>query len=211
MKIDLNFYQTIISIIKDIITGFSALAAAIIAAKGLQAWKKQLKGKTEYELAQRLLRAVYDARNALACVRNPFQSSAEIFQAMKEANIEGDPSRDPQIRIRKEEALYARRWRKIQETFTDLESILLEAETLWGDVIRDLFKPLQQCASVLHTNVQMHLSNLERPKRYDEAEERRRTSILYSITDKSADDAFSAEISTAISGFENFLKPRLKF
>lgn len=68
---DIDTVQKYITLIKDIITGLSAFTAAVIAIMGLQAWKKQLKGKTEYELAQRLLRATYKVREAFSWVRNP--------------------------------------------------------------------------------------------------------------------------------------------
>ncbi len=57
MICDIEAIQTFATLIKDIITSISvSLAAAIIAFLGLQAWKKQLRGKTEYELAQKLLK-----------------------------------------------------------------------------------------------------------------------------------------------------------
>ena len=90
--------QILITIIKDIFTCLAAITASVVAVLGLQAWKKQLKGKTEYELAQRLLRGVYRVRNAFADVRNPRKTDAEIAQAMREENIEGDPYKDPTVK-----------------------------------------------------------------------------------------------------------------
>ena len=59
MDSNLQNFQVIISIVKDIVTALSALTAAIITVIGLSTWKKQLKIKTEYDLAQRLLKSVY--------------------------------------------------------------------------------------------------------------------------------------------------------
>jgi len=50
----------------------------VVAALGLQAWRTQLKDKTEYELARRVLRAVYQVRDSRQAVRNRVQSSPEI-------------------------------------------------------------------------------------------------------------------------------------
>lgn len=88
---DIDVFQKYVTLFKDVITCISALTATVVAILGLQAWKKQLKGKTEYELAQKLLYATYKLREAIAWVRNPFQSAAEISKAMKEYNIEGSP------------------------------------------------------------------------------------------------------------------------
>jgi hypothetical protein len=44
-------WQIYASIAKDVITAGAAITAAVVAVKGLRAWKKQLRGKTDYELA----------------------------------------------------------------------------------------------------------------------------------------------------------------
>jgi hypothetical protein len=85
-------FQTYLSIAKDIFTVLASITAGIVAIIGLQTWKKQLKGKTEYELAQRLLMAVYKIRDAIYYVRNPFMSAGEINQALKDANVEQNSS-----------------------------------------------------------------------------------------------------------------------
>ena len=203
--------QAYVTLIKDIITGLSALTAAIIAILGLQAWKKQLKGKTEYELAQRLLRNVYKVRDALALVRNPFQSAAEISQAMKEANIERDPLKDPSIQIRSEGAVYQRRWQKVQDAYLNLESVAFEAEAIWGQSVKDNLKPLQECTSTLASTIQMYLSHLEKPPRkYDEKAKYKEDAIIYGFPGDADQNFFSSEIIKAVSKMEDFLRPLLK-
>ena len=84
-----------ISIAKDITTGLAALIGAGVAIVGLRAWQHQLKGKTEYELARRLLRAVYRVRDEIHNVRNPAIMPGEFAVAIEEAGIESDdPSKD---------------------------------------------------------------------------------------------------------------------
>ena len=100
MDTNLKYFQIWVSLIKDIVTGLAAVVAAVIAIMGLRTWKKQLKGKTEYELSQRFLRATYKVRDAFSWVRNPIQSPSEISQAMIEANIEGNPIKDQRFIFR---------------------------------------------------------------------------------------------------------------
>lgn len=75
-------WQIYASIAKDVITASAAVTAAVVAVKGLRAWKKQLRGKTDYELARRCLKAVYRVRDGIRMVRNPLQSSEEIAAGM---------------------------------------------------------------------------------------------------------------------------------
>jgi hypothetical protein len=209
---DIETIQAYVALIKDIITGLSAATAAVIAILGLQAWKKQLKGKTEYELAQRLLRTVYKIREAFSWVRNPYQSPDEIFQAMKEAGIEGDPLRDPIIRARGEGAVYRRRWKEAQNAIMDLETLALEAEAVWGSDAKDSLKPLRQCSAVLWFNIKAHLQNLEVPTRSNNNADAQRqiNDIIYYPPDNPENNHFSKEITEAVKIIEDFLKPHLK-
>ena len=132
MNPNLQELQAIVSLTKDIITALSAIIAATVAVVGLRTWRKQLKGKTEYELAQKSLRAVYRVRESIALVRNPFMNAGEIDQAMKEANIEGNPLNDPKVDRLSQGAVYQRRWQKLQEALAELELNALEAEDYLG-------------------------------------------------------------------------------
>ena len=209
MFTEIGNMQVYVTLVKDIITSVSALIVAILAIIGLHTWKKQLKGKTEYELAQRLLRATYRVREALVLVRNPYQSPAEITQAMKEVGIEGNPLDDPGKKAQTEGALYQNRFRKVQEAFVEIESVALGAEAIWGVIVKEYLKPLQECAVVLSLNIQTYIRELEyTPRRFDEDANTKRFQIIYGWP---GDDSnkFSVEINTAVNKMEQFLKPLL--
>jgi hypothetical protein len=209
-----NNFQTIqasATLVKDIVTGISAAIAAAVAVLGLQAWRKQLKGKTEYELAQRLLRAVYKLRDAIAWVRNPIQHAGEITQAFKEANIEGDPNLDRKIHENPQGVVIDHRWKMVQETQAELQSISLEAETLWGQDIKEKLIFLNQCVVILFSNLQLHFLHLERPPRnYDPDAEEKIEHIIYGGFDDPDENSFSSKINKSVSQIEDFLRPHLK-
>ena len=62
---------------KEIVVAGAAVAAACIAYLGLAAWKKQLHGRSGYELARRLLRAVYSVRDRIVRVRTPLEGDPD--------------------------------------------------------------------------------------------------------------------------------------
>jgi hypothetical protein len=210
MPCDIKTIQAYVTLIKDIVTGLSALTAAIIAIVGLQAWKKQLRGKTEYELAQKYLRAVYKIREAFAWVRNPYQSRSEIAQAMTEAKFEGISFSDPSFPVKSTIAVYQKRFQKVTEAFLDLEAIMLEAETLWGEDVREHIKSLQKHSSKLFYVVQTYISDMERNAPYNAEKDKERMATMYAITDGSAENTFGNEVKETIKKIESFLKPRLK-
>ena len=124
-----------IEIIKDIVTIAASTGAFFIALAGLTAWRKQLKGKEEYELARRLLVAVFKLRNAFAIVRDPAIWTGEIAAAKKE--YENDKDFD---KSNNDKALYSYRWRKVNEALSAVDLELFEAEALW---VRNLKKLLR--------------------------------------------------------------------
>ncbi len=58
--------------IRELVTIVSFIIGSYVALVGLSTWKKQIKGRTEYDLAKSALRTVYKAREAILFARNPF-------------------------------------------------------------------------------------------------------------------------------------------
>jgi hypothetical protein len=201
-------FQLYLSVVKDIFTVIASMIAGIVAIVGLQTWRKQLKGKTEYELAQKLLTAVYKIRDSIYYVRNPFMSAGEISQAMKDANIEGNPL-DPKVNASSMQAVYQQRWSRVQEAWNNIDVILLEAEALWGKDITELAKQLSGCSADLRIHIQMYLRNLQNPKEVLPGKMEEIDNVVYGYTGDEDRNKFSAKLLESIHKFEEFLKPRL--
>ncbi len=167
----MQIWQTYISITRDLLTSVAAITAAIVAVLGLHVWKKQLKGKVEYELARRVLREAFNVRDAIRYVRNPFQMGGEIDRAVKEAGIDLDP-RSSEFRA-KSEAPFIK-----AVGMSKLEVELLEAEVSWGDEILNRVKRLRQCIATLNTKIWLHTYNLEHPPRTENESSQRENHLL---------------------------------
>src|SRR6266540_7384743 len=188
--------QAYVALIKDIITGLSAATAAIIAIMGLQTWKKQLRGKTEYELAQRMAKATYKVREAVAGFRNPLSVGIEIQQAMDEAN--SDQTNDPNLHARSAQSAYNKLWQTVQEAFVDLEAVSLEAEAIWGESVTENLKPLKRCAATLFEHRQAYLQNLLKPSYSPGKEvENQILEVIYGWPGNPENNPFSNEITEA--------------
>ena len=57
---NLQFY---LPVVKDFVTIVSLIIASVVAILGLQTWRRQLKGTAEYDLARKVLMAVYKLRD----------------------------------------------------------------------------------------------------------------------------------------------------
>ncbi|GIV46059.1 MAG: hypothetical protein KatS3mg036_0877 [Ignavibacterium sp.] len=125
---DINWFSTI----KDIILLLVAIIGASSAIIGLKTWRKQLKGNTEYQLARRLMIAVYKSRDYVKLVRNPFMDGGEISQAFKEKNEDVPHHQDAKYGVKVDRAVYSMRWNKLNEALSELKIELLEAENYLG-------------------------------------------------------------------------------
>src|ERR1017187_7656525 len=101
-------YSEILSYIKDISIAIAALAGAVVAWRGLNTWKKELRGKKEFELAFRILRAANSLRTEINSTRNVTSDPAKYPERIailnkKQLNLRtlseaGEALLGPQIR-----------------------------------------------------------------------------------------------------------------
>jgi len=61
------------SILKDIVLTLTAITGAIVAAKGLSTWKRQINGQAEYNLSKNLLTNLFKYRDTISNIRNPLR------------------------------------------------------------------------------------------------------------------------------------------
>ncbi len=182
-------------LILEIINTLVIVVGAIVAFIGINAWKKQLKGSTEYELAKRYLKSVYKIRDAIKYVRNPFISIDEMAVALKENGVENPDYSNNQQTNR---AVYSVRWKKVMEARIDLDVELLEAEVIWGKEAVNVIGDLNAQINKLYVSLKMFLE--ERNVKPDR-------DIIYDIGDQ---DTFNPEVQKAIEKIESFIKPHLK-
>ncbi len=175
-------------------TGVIALATAsgvIVARMGLNTWKEQLKGTTEYDLARRLLLQLYKVRDAIGYVRNPFLLVSEAGE--------------PKDTVPWEVAAYENRWKGVREGMIELEAIALECEVIWGKEVIQLKEKLTKQVISLNQAVGAYIraaSDIRFQKDFERLE-----NILYA---RGEDDEFDKILTSVINEIEEYIKPRLK-
>jgi len=176
----------------DIITAIAAFGGLIIAAIGLSVWKRQLRGTAEYELAKRLMLEVYQLRDALRSVRNPFISASE--------GNEDDTEDTWEI------TAYGKRWELVREVLTRFQVTSLEAEVVWDDITKqpsaEIHKPIRQMNATLSAFVRQ-----KKNKSFSEHFYKTYDDTLY---DKGDDDKYNTALNKAVKNYEAILKPHLK-
>lgn len=184
--------ENIVAILNLILVGFGVY----FAAKGLDAWKKQLKGKDNYDLSRRLLKNIYTVRESIRFVRNPLISTGEMETSLVKSGFKVE---DYSNRTKMHNAVYSIRWNKIMEAKAELDTLLIEVEVLWGKDYLHIFKELNDKILKLYSTLTIFL-NYEKDVPFDR-------SILYDIGEK---DIFSREVDSAVVKIEEYVKPHLK-
>lgn len=189
--------ENLVQDISSIVTALATVAGVLLAIKGFSSWKDQLKGKTDYELARRYLRAIYKVRDAIKFVRNPFIPAEEMGAALKESGKEVNTGSHETSR-----AVYNLRWKKVNEAESDLKVELWEAEVSWGKNAIQAEKDFHTCIVKIFVALKMHLD-------FDNSGERSREDrdLIYDLGEE---DKFNKEIEQAIKKVEDYLAPHLK-
>ena len=197
-----------ITAVKDVLVGLAAAAAAIFAYLGLSAWRKELKGKSEYELAKRVLMSVYRVREAFKTVRHPAIYQYEYPEEMRDfhGHLKREHEYEGTLHV------YGKRLEKMDESFKALEEQHLEAQVEWGPQYQDVIVKLRRCRSELVLAIQQLLRRAKNPreeptKAAELAEER---SVLYHIGGDPEQDRFTSQIDEAITDFEKWLRPHIR-
>lgn len=143
----------ILSITKDIVLIFAAIATAYVAIKGLQSWSHELKGKADFEVARGLIRSTYKLRDELRYCRSPWITLDE-FPEDYDSN-----KKTPEIEAKAYAFIYANRWKPVATALQDFESQALEAEALWGSDFKPKTDALRQCARNLQVALEADVFN----------------------------------------------------
>lgn len=180
-----NLFQLVsIETIKDAIVSLAAVSTAIIAFLGLRIWRKQLKGQAQYELARRLMRAVYKVRENIRIVRNPFLPLEQKDQLSK----------------------------GITKVISDLNAARLEAEFLWDAEINEILKPLHKLVKDLFRGITLSLDYKGEKLHFElyEAEAKEIHDTIYETNEDPEKDAFAVKVQNAIKEVEKYVRSHLE-
>lgn len=190
--------------LSDVIVALAAMAAAGAAFAGLRTWRRELRGRHEYDLARRLLLATYRVRDRLTFVRNPFLAAQEF----PDDYPRGPEGRTPDVEQRATAHVYANRWEPLAAAMRDFETDALEAEVLWGAAAEQTCTALRRCVVKLKVAIEEHLYWIGNAHRDEPPEDRERIRAAVWQGSRSV-DPLSQEIAAAVAGIEALARPHL--
>jgi hypothetical protein len=198
------------SALKDLALAGAAIVTAWVAVRGLQKWREELRGKTDFEIARGLARAMYKLRDELAACRAPLIRSAEYPP-------DYNPPAPGQPKNHAAEAnalahVYNNRWKPVTDALREFDAQRLEAEALWGPAIRKEAEPLHRCATTVFVAIESILDNARAGGTHFEADREfgRRTRSQAHAPSTATDNPLSNDVAAAVSAIEGTLSGHLK-
>jgi hypothetical protein len=193
---------------KEQIVSISAVIGVFIAVSGLRTWRKELKGKSEYQKAKDVLKAVYRVRNGFMVVRSPWMDASEYPKECFDESGHFKEGSEFEAHL----YAYQTRMKNLEEAFTELENQTLDAQVEWGKEFVGVIIPLRLCRHQLVVAIQNHLQTRKTyGGRELSPEEKKdiRPKLYYICEDDPNIDPFTTQINQAIEGFEKRLRPHV--
>ena len=206
----MNTYVDFSEILKNIVVIATAITGVTVAWMGLNTWRKQLHGSVEYELARKILNLVYKKREGIRGIRRSSMWGEEM-PTPPEERLES--MNDEQKNYYGVSGAYQARWERFQEIDTELNTVLLEGEVVWGGEFKDLFEWARRLESDLLLCLRTYLRTINPDEHEDTREASRQRmgkckGIMYSSWDEN--DVFGNNYNESISPIEAFFKEHLK-
>jgi hypothetical protein len=196
----------------DFAPGLAALITAVAAAFGIDAWRRRLRGATEYKIALKTLEAVFALRQSIEKARK------RVALRPDRSRVLHDPNEDDEAAVALEAQTYREQMTQVAAARESLLQAQPEAFALWGERAQDALLRIHEAVEDLQTTYERYFdAELDRvrhaPRDGRPAEPDTDTlvmkRILYSIPDARGKDPFGERLSRAVARAEEFFRGRL--
>ncbi len=196
----------------DLIVSVSALAAAVVAFLGVNAWRRQLRGTTEYQSALKVLQTLYAVREAVIEARGRFIFPVEGVTQTPATGLE-------EFKVHVEAQSYQRRLVRVGNARGDLLLAQQGALAVWGDPAKEALEDLLDAINDLFLTYELYFEeetafarhrDQEGKKEERDAENLVMHRVLYSRLSKEGKDPFGDRLARAVTRAEEFYRARLK-
>jgi hypothetical protein len=197
----------IITAVKDVLLGGAATVTAIVAVVGLQNWRRELKGRTEFETAFRFIKSAYKLRDELHICRSPLIRMHEFPEGYFGSDTQNTAEENAQAWA----YVYKNRWEPVWSAVQDFDAHTLESEALWGSDVKKRAEKLRACVAELNTSIDAIINDKQSGgedfKSDPEFGQQMRSNVSATRKD---DNALTKQISDAIESIEDAVRPHLK-
>lgn len=202
-------YDCWLPLVKDIVLIMTGVVGSIVAILGLNTWRRQLHGQSEYDVARRLLKSLYLFREVMNNARHAFLEYSGSPDLPKEKLEKLSDKEKEWYAIGQ---AFEKRWEPVAKAISELDADVLESEVFWGNEIKDKLKQISLLHAEWMVAIEEHMERTnprEPDKNYYGEEAKRNRAIMFGRSDRTK-DKFLDRMLTAIEEIEIVLKPYIK-
>jgi len=134
----------------ELLNNIASFAAICVAIYGIDSWRRVYKGKRQIELAEDTLASFYEARDAIAFIRNNFSYSSET-----EDITQRDNETEEMYEARKQASIVFKRYEANQELFNKIYAMRYRFMAQIGKEKAEPFKELQKIVNEIFLSARM--------------------------------------------------------
>jgi len=198
-------FASVISTVKDIILGVAAIVGVVVAVKGLNIWRRQLKGTNEYQIALKVLKGIFSLRDAISGARERLILSVETGDRPRSERENQD-----ETQVMNVAHAYHKRLQFVRSAYSELLLAELEALALWGQAVGKTLEPVYNAVNHLFATYSTYFeADLLRARSGDRPDEtlREMHKTLFRVPDN---DRFGKTIEDAVKAGEEHFRQYLK-
>lgn len=148
-------WGTVVTMFRDLVVAIATIFTARVAWRGLNTWRREMRGRTTYGVARDLLRAVFIMREAVRAVRSPLMTPGEFREAREKSGLDAGAHESAAHR-QDESAVFALRWGRVADARAKYDAALVEAEAVLGSKVTESSKGLEECIHRLWAQLMMY-------------------------------------------------------
>ncbi len=184
--------------LKDAVTIIFGFFALVIAYKGLQTWRLQLKSTADTELARRILIQLYKVQNEVAHLRRPLRETF-LPNGINRLDIDA---------VNKAWAeQYDTEWQSLQKELAELHVACIEAQAVWDKDFPQKLVPLKQCIGELRLHISENIKMQLKPVYTSHLNSEEMDMVLYGLGKDG--DSFAQKVEDAILQVDKDTRPFL--
>jgi hypothetical protein len=151
-----DLFESILKHASEIALLIGSIIASVAACFGIKAWRVQLHGSYEFDLAKVFYKELLVVKEEIERFRNPWKDISEILEVLRENNL---PNQSLQDIMRQEidKYLYPKRWNRLFKVWNAFQEKVLEAEVLWGEQVKKNIEELNKSIRKLYSSMDSYL------------------------------------------------------
>jgi len=146
--------KDLVSVISDILVGLSAIVVSILGFLGLKQWRRELSGKTKFDVARKLAILTNQYRDEFIRARNPFTFPGESFDRKKGNNEKAD-----ETQLLDEYFARRKRLAPLQDILGKIYEVSWEAEIVLDKDIAKYIEPLEKSFKDFFSSLEIYFQN----------------------------------------------------